>query len=233
MSHRKLAQNNFAYLLGGLLFFFLLIPSLHLFLRTSMEAELLRDYLPVGFSLFILIGVWGLQGNRRFFHLGLVLALLQVALAVVEQFTHIAAIKVGAALNVLAFCVLNAFLAAQHVFSWRQVDANTLIGAVCVYLLLGLIWAVIYTMFAYFWPEGSFNGLTFQKNAMQFENFLYYSFVTLTTAGYGDITPVNPLLRTLAYLEMIVGQFYMAILVAGLVGLFMGKRGATGSGNGP
>lgn len=232
MQHRKLAENNFAYLLGGLLFLFLLLPSLRLFLGTSAEVELIRDYLPVGFSLFILIGVWGLQGNRRFFHLGLALALLQVALAVVEQRTHIAAITVVATLNVLAFCVLNASLAAQHVFSWRHVDANTLMGAVCVYLLLGLIWALIYAMFAYFSPEGSFQGMTFQENAVQFDNFLYYSFVTLTTAGYGDITPVNPLLRTLAYLEMITGQFYMAILVAGLIGLFMGKRGAAGSGNG-
>ena len=232
MSHQKLAQNNFAYLLGGLLFFFLLIPSLHLFLRTSMEAELTRDYLPVGFSLFILIGVWGLQRNRRIFRFGLALALMQIALAIAEQLTHAPAIKVCAALDVLAFCLLNAFLAAQHVFSWRHVDANTLIGAVCVYLLLGLIWAVIYTIFAYFWPEGSFQGMAFQENAVQFDNFLYYSFVTLTTAGYGDITPVNPLLRTLAYLEMIAGQFYMAILVAGLVGLFMGQRGAPGSGTG-
>ena len=233
MSHQKLAQNNFAYLLGGLLVFFLLIPSLPLFLKTSMEAELVRDYLPVGFSLFILIGVWGLQGNRRIFRLGLALALMQIALAIAEQLTHTPAVKVCTALDVLAFCLLNAFLAAQHVFSWRHVDANTLMGAVCVYLLLGLIWAVIYMIFAYFWPEGSFNGMAFRENVVQFDNFLYYSFVTLTTAGYGDITPVNPLLRTLAYLEMIVGQFYMAILVAGLVGLFMAKRGATGSGNGP
>jgi len=232
MRHRKLAQNNFAYLLGGLLFFFLLIPSLRLFLGASMEVELMRDYLPVGFSLFILIGVWGLQGNRRFFHLGLVLALLQLAFAVVEQRTHIPVFKVGATLNVLAFCLLNAFLAAQHVFSWRHADMNTLIGAVCIYLLLGLIWALVYVLFAHFWPEGSFNGMALQENAVQFDNFLYYSFTTLTTAGYGDITPINPLLRTLAYLEMITGQFYMAILVAGLVGLFMGKRGAAGSGNG-
>jgi voltage-gated potassium channel len=225
MARHKLAENNFAYLLGGLLFFFVLLPVLSLWLGRSTEAELMRDYLPVGFSLLILISVWGLHGNPRMFRFGLALALLQVGLAVVEQFTHAPIVKAFAALNVLAFGVLSALLAARHVFSWRRADTNTLIGAVCIYLLLGLIFALLYALIAYFWPEGSFNGIAFEKNSIQFDNFLYYSFVTLSTAGYGDITPVNPLLRTLAYLEMIVGQFYMAILVAGLVGLFMVKRG--------
>lgn len=225
MPHRKLAENNFAYLLGGLLFFFVLVPVLSLWFGRSTEAELMRDYLPVGFSLLILIAVWSLHGDPRIFRFGLALALLQVGLAVVEQLTHAPLIKIVAALNVLAFCVLSVLLAARHVFSWRRADTNTLMGAVCVYLLLGLIFALLYALIAHFWPEGAFNGITFQANAVQFDNFLYYSFVTLTTAGYGDITPVNPLLRTLAYLEMIMGQFYMAVLVAGLVGLFMVRRG--------
>ena len=63
-----------------------------------------------------------------------------------------------------------------------------------------------------------------QGDGIRIANFLYFSFVTLTTAGYGDITPANPLLRTIAYLEMIAGQFYMAILVSGLVAHFMGRR---------
>lgn len=225
MVHRRLAESNFAYLLAGLLFFFVLLPVLNLWFGRSAEADLMRDYLPVGFSLLILIAVWGLHGNPRMFRFGLGLALLQVGLAVVEQFTHAPLVKAFTALNVLSFCVLSAFLAAKHVFSWRRADTNTLIGAVCIYLLLGLIFALLYALIAYFWPEGSFNGIAVQKDAIQLDNFLYYSFVTLSTAGYGDITPINPLLRTLAYLEMIAGQFYMAILVAGLVGLFMVKRG--------
>ena len=63
-----------------------------------------------------------------------------------------------------------------------------------------------------------------QGDGIHIDNFLYFSFVTLTTAGYGDITPLNPIIRTLAYLEMITGQFYMAILVSGLVAHFMGQR---------
>lgn len=225
MARRKFAENHFAYLLGGLLFFFLLIPSMRLALGGTVDTDVMRDYLPVGFSLLVLISVWGFQGNRLVFRFGLVLALVQIGLALVDQYMHMNAFKVAAALNVLAFCILSTVLGGRHVFSWRRADTNTLMGAVCVYLLLGLIWALVYTLFAHFWPEGSFNGISFRENAAEFDTFLYYSFVTLTSSGYGDITPVHPLLRTLAYLEMIVGQFYMAILVAGLVGLFMGQRG--------
>jgi hypothetical protein len=66
--------------------------------------------------------------------------------------------------------------------------------------------------------------LDYREQNLNFDSFLYFSFVTLTTAGYGDIAPVNPLIRTLAYLEMVTGQFYLAILVAGLVGLFIGQH---------
>ena len=226
MHPRKLAENNFAYLLCALLIFFLLMPVLRVSFQ-GRDAGLLKDFLPVGFSLLILVGVWGLQGNRRLFHLGLTLALVQVGFAVADRIGPAPALKMGLALNMLAFCVLNAYLGARHVFSWRRADTNTLIGAVCVYLLLGFIWALLYAISAYFLPDGAFNGLSFDEGIVQFDTFLYYSFVTLTSSGYGDITPVNPLVRTLSYLEMITGQFYMAILVAGLVGLFMGKRGGS------
>ena len=129
-----------------------------------------------------------------------------------------------AGLILIAFSVLSCVIAVQDVFGWHKADTNILMGAVCIYLLLGLIWAILYDMFAILWPEASFNGLKFEEDRLQFDSFLYFSFVTLTTAGYGDITPVNPLIRTLAYLEMITGQFYMAVLVAGLVGLFMRQR---------
>ncbi|MFZ4699260.1 MAG: potassium channel family protein, partial [Candidatus Methylumidiphilus sp.] len=115
-------------------------------------------------------------------------------------------------------------IAGRHVFSWRDTDVNSLIGAVCVYLLLGLIWALAYEALAIVWPEHSFQGLNLDNDTFHIDSFLYFSFVTLTTAGYGDITPLNPIVRTLAYLEMITGQFYMAIMVSGLVAHFMGQR---------
>ncbi len=95
-------------------------------------------------------------------------------------------------------------------------------GAVCVYLLMGLIWALLYLLIAQTIP-GAFSGL---EQLNWYENFsavAYYSFVTLTTLGYGDITPVAPLARFLAYMEAVAGVFYMAILVASLIGVAINR----------
>lgn len=224
MNTESRRRNNFSYLLGGLLLLFLLPPCLHLYAGASLDVDLMRALMLTGFSLFMIISVWSLHRRHWTFHLGLGLAAVNISIAVAELIHHERLFELAASVSVIMFSVLSCYIAGRHVFGFRETDANTLVGAVCVYLLLGLIWAVVYTIFAFFWPEGAFQGLTLEAGKSQFDNFLYFSFVTLTTAGYGDITPLNPLVRMAAYMEMIVGQFYMAILVSGLVAHFMGQR---------
>ena len=221
---KKRAPNNFVYLLAGLLLLFVLIPTLHLFSESALEVNLARSLLLVAFSLFTVISVWSLHREGVLFRIGLGLAGANIAIAVSAMYFPIRLIELCAIILIIIFSVLSCFIAGRHVFDFRETDANSLTGAVCVYLLLGLIWALIYEMLAYLWPAGSFQGLSMQGDGIHIDNFLYFSFVTLTTAGYGDITPLNPIIRTLAYLEMITGQFYMAILVSGLVAHFMGQR---------
>ena len=221
---KKRAPNNFVYLLAGLLLLFVLIPTLRLFSESALEGNLARSLLLVTFSLFTVISVWSLHREGVIFRVGLGLASLNIVIAMSTLYFPIRLIELCAIVVLIIFSVLSCFIAGRHVFELRETDANSLTGAVCVYLLLGLIWALIYEVFAYFWPAGSFQGLSMQGDGIHIDNFLYFSFVTLTTAGYGDITPLNPIIRTLAYLEMITGQFYMAILVSGLVAHFMGQR---------
>jgi voltage-gated potassium channel Kch len=95
----------------------------------------------------------------------------------------------------------------------------------CVYLLIGLAWSYAFTLLHTFSPT-SFEGIadaTTAAHATAFQ-FIYYSFVTLTTLGYGEITPASPVAQTLAYLEAVTGQFYLTILVAALVGMLLSKR---------
>jgi voltage-gated potassium channel Kch len=91
-----------------------------------------------------------------------------------------------------------------------------------VYLLLGLTWAVAYELVALRQP-GAFAGTSTEVDASQ--RWLYYSFVTLTTVGYGDVTPVHPIARSLAVLKALTGQLYPAILLAHLVSLEVQSRG--------
>ena len=121
-------------------------------------------------------------------------------------------------LVLILFYIWATWLAAKQVLFTGQIDRNKIVGAICIYLLIGLIWALLYLFIAQIIPD-AFNGL---EQAVWYENFAdgaYYSFVTLTTLGYGDISPVTPVARFLVYMEAIVGVFYMAILVASLIGI--------------
>jgi hypothetical protein len=93
-------------------------------------------------------------------------------------------------------------------------------GAIAVYLLLGFIWAQLYELVA-LWRPGAFTGAVEGMGSLP---WTYYSFVTLTTMGYGDIMPVHPLARAVAVLEALTGQLYLAIMLARLVSLELQSR---------
>jgi hypothetical protein len=97
-------------------------------------------------------------------------------------------------------------------------------GAVAAYLLLGVIWADAYSLVALLRP-GAFSGPVSPADGPR--AWLYFSFVTLTTVGYGDVLPVHPAARSLAILEAVVGPLYLAILIARLVSLAVapGRKG--------
>jgi len=105
----------------------------------------------------------------------------------------------------------------------KQASGDTIFGALVGYLLLGIIWSVLYSAVESTFP-GSFRLPASEDTevvtaAPARGELVYFSFITLATVGYGDVTPTTPLARTLAWIEAIVGQFYLAVLVAGLVGL--------------
>ena len=124
---------------------------------------------------------------------------------------------------ILIFYCGMAWAAARQVLFSGRVDANTIIGAVAIYLLLGLIWSVLYLITLEFW-HGAFNGIEYRYWADNFTNINYFSFVTMTTLGYGDISPAVPVSRVLAYLQAIFGTFYMAVVVASMIGARTSKN---------
>jgi hypothetical protein len=106
----------------------------------------------------------------------------------------------------------------------RPVTRERIQGSVAVYLLLGLTWASAYELLHILRPE-AWTGAASEAPISQ--TWIYYSFVTLTTMGYGDITPVHPVARSLAILEAVTGQLYLAITLARLVALHI-KSGEKG-----
>ena len=128
-------------------------------------------------------------------------------------------------LIMLVFFIWITWQATYRVLFTGTIDANKIIGAICIYLLLGLIWAILYVLLAAIMP-GAFNGMAQAPWLDNFASAVYFSFVTITTLGYGDITPALPLPRFLVFMEAIVGVFYMAILVASLIGVSLSHREA-------
>ena len=115
-----------------------------------------------------------------------------------------------------------AWLVGGEVLLTGTVDFNKIVGAIALYLLLGLIWSIFYVIALEISP-GSLNGV---ESASWFDNFpttTYFSFVTLTTLGYGDISPAEPMAEVLVILEAVTGMFYLAVIVASLVGAMRTK----------
>ncbi len=109
----------------------------------------------------------------------------------------------------------------MHLLKSREVTSEILFASVCVYLLIGLAWAALYVFIDLVYPHSFID--VGDNLAITAPRFLFFSYITLTTVGYGTMTPVSDPARSLALLEAIIGQLYLAILVARLVGLHISK----------
>jgi voltage-gated potassium channel len=155
-------------------------------------------------------------GTRWRGFIGLMVLLIIVA-GSLDEFTSVTWAPVFGLISSLIFFIGIAYVVSRRVLFSGAVDFNTIIGALAVYLLIGLIWAALYLLTLEFFPL-AFNGIERENWSDNFSNAAYFSFVTMTSLGYGDISPALPLTRALAYLQAIVGAFYMAIVVASLIG---------------
>jgi hypothetical protein len=128
----------------------------------------------------------------------------------------------------IVFLVIIVILVLSYVLKSGKVTRDRIAAAICVYLLLGTIWAQAYILMEMIQP-GSFasssapSSTETYSDALRFDSF-YFSFVTLTTLGYGDITPKHPVARAFTVLEAIIGPLYLAILIARLVGLHISQQ---------
>ena len=126
---------------------------------------------------------------------------------------HIGVVAVRHIVHFL-FLAMATSLILYDVFQSRQVTGDTICGAMCVFLLIGVTWSLLYALTARVDPQAF--SVPAQK---ELSFYLYYSFVTLSTLGYGDITPVSAPTRVLSWFEAVTGELYLAVLIARLVGL--------------
>ncbi len=132
------------------------------------------------------------------------------------------------------FYVYMTMSVLRHVLGEKSVDTDTISGAICIYLLMGMIWAMLYSLVDQLVP-GSFSvanyfsaaessgvelSLANESATAHFTVFLYFSYTTLTTLGYGDIIPASNAARSLTSLEAIAGVLYVGAFVARLISVY-------------
>jgi Ion channel len=201
----------------------LLLSILLLFIVSTFVVSLRHGIVilnVVGVSV-LLAGIYALIEHKRLFIIAIVLSVASIIgtwlllsfpsyWSVVASHTCIVALVTFFSVTILVY-VLDA----------GRVTSDKIFAAICVYLLLGFAWSYAYALLDEVQP-GSFTALTeinrndYSGRIMQLR---YFSFVTLTTVGYGDIVPRLPVAQTMATLEAVVGQVYLAVLIARLVGL--------------
>lgn len=211
-------QTNFFYLLGALLLMLFGVPIAQDF--QLVDADLAQAFY---FSILMIVGVHSLRGGGRYFRIGMVLAIAGVALNAVAAGQSAVLYKGLSIVSLFVFLLVSISYTLKQVIFGTEINANRLVGAICVYLLLGVIWALAFSFIELISPS-SFAGVEQDAAHGWKATWVYYSFVTLTTLGYGDILPLSAAARSVAYLEAIVGQFYIAVLVAGLVSAYISDK---------
>lgn len=211
-------RTNFYYLLVALLIFLVVIP--------------LVDDLGIGgapiirglvFSGLLLIGVWSLREGGRYFQAGMAFVVIGVVLNVFAANTESPFLLYSSFLSLIGFLLVAIVFTLRQVAIGTEISGNRIAGAICVYLLLGVIWALSYAIVERAMP-GSFTGFAAWVDRGFDSEWIYFSFVTMTTLGYGDLLPISATARAMAYMQAVFGMFYIAILVAGLVGAYISDR---------
>lgn len=173
-------------------------------------------YSDIGFSILLLSGVAIAWGNWKLFGLTSVIAAATLVIRWIAWDRHTVRMLLWNDWSTVIAVSLIALVLLSQIFRPGRVSHLRIQGAIAVYLLFGVLWAHAYHIAALLQP-GAFHGPA--EELSNVGGWAYYSFVTLTTVGYGDITPVSQVARTLSIAEALTGQLYLAVLIARLVAM--------------
>jgi len=205
-------ENNFVWLTIGLIGL-LLTGALSREVGDNLTLQVI-EYSSVA---LLLLSLLSLKSNLAWVRaLAIILGLL-LAVAVLRDITKFEAIEYIYLGLWLTFLLMAAWLVASEVLLSDTVDLNRIVGAFDLYLLIGLIWSLFYVILLQTSPH-ALKGVEAGPWYDIMPTTTYFSFVTLTTLGYGDISPVEPLAEVVVVLEAVIGIFYLAVIVASLVG---------------
>jgi voltage-gated potassium channel len=212
-----IARGRFTYFLTFMLLLILVFP----FLETSVYGP---PIIQVIYSFLFISALYAVSQNLWVFRIGILLLVagLLTHWWIILTLSTISVV-VGITCEIIFFCFIGLSV-LLHVFGHERVSGDTIAGAICVFLLIGIIWTLVYQTIHFFDPKAFHNIAAGSFGPAATVDLVYYSFATLTTLGYGDITPIAKSARMFAVTEAMVGQIYLTVLVARLVGLYAPGR---------
>jgi hypothetical protein len=193
--------------------------SLLVFVNPFLVNTIGDFFLEVFLSLTFVAAVIACSTHRWHLVVGLVLTALMSGGGFYRDYVGTEALNVSYCIVVLMFLVFITYLVLRDVLAGGDVDPDKICGALSAYLFMGLTWAFAYALLEAYAP-GSLTGLDVDSGGFTpYNRFVGYSFVTITTLGYGNVVPATAQADALSVAEAIVGQVYLTVLVARLVGL--------------
>ena len=175
-------------------------------------------------SVAMLFAVYTVQKQQQQRSFAMILLLPLLALYWLGIYDIVGFSKLGSDLFFVLYFGLLVYSYVRQIIRSPRVTANLLYATFCLYLIIGLFWGSLYTLLDELMP-GAYSGVLLDNVPdRSIHAFNYFSMVTLTTLGYGDITPQTPGAAALCQMEAIVGQFFTAVLVAWLVGMYISDR---------
>jgi voltage-gated potassium channel len=172
--------------------------------------------------LIVVSGLFAADFSLRLFRILLGLGIITVALAVISFiWIDIKNLTIILFFLITLFFVRVTAALVSHVARANKVDGSTLICAINSYLLIGLSMALLIAILDLFVPNSFTNLMTGEGT---FSSLMYFAFVTLTTLGYGDISPITPLARSLSTFTALFGQLYLVIIMALIIGKYLNTK---------
>jgi voltage-gated potassium channel len=206
-----------AHFLASLILLFVGLPFVMLFKYGDLIESVLM-------TLVMLMGVLSAGGRKKSLIIAVILVMPALAGKWFNYYLPDLLPKTVFHLTLLLFFLFLVGHLLRYIFTAPRVNSEVLCAAVAIYLLLGLLWTSAYLLMAQTAPDSFVITVGPDSNrSMNTLTALYFSFVTLCTVGFGDITPVSNAARILAILEAMTGTFYMTILIARLVSLYSFK----------
>jgi Ion channel len=175
-------------------------------------------------SLVLLCAVLAVADSKRVLVIAIVLAIPAIAGRWISDFRPDLVpppVFLTAGLVLIAFVVANLL---RFVLRAPSVNVEVLCASISAYLMLGLLWTIAYWLVDQLTPGAFAFNTNEGRQSIRGFNAFYFSFVTLSTVGYGDITPVSKVARMLAAMEAMTGLLYVAVLIARLVALYSSPK---------